>query len=283
MKSFFRTCGKVEVAEFDDIQQVVFSKIHKRHVKREHEISIREENDDNFATATITGKKEEQLVALLKVEDDDTKKLWALFDNLKKWNKLSLIPLIGITFLTSKESFYLIYDWHADLRPIATLSHQLSEADAQKRLCMLLNIVSTVKEILKSRLVTNPTCLDQDNIFTDSDLNIFVLVNEFGKRRSHSLLVTNEDESLSWNVGVIMSLINGNDELTIPFGDYQNVEAIVEDFINCNPKEKVKYSYLNREMNRILDALKVTGTQRNWRKFKKSRKMTIKFNESPLL
>ena len=87
---------------------------------------------------------------------------------------------------------------------------------------------------------------------------------------------------ITWNVSEIMSLIIGDSEIVIPYGDFRMIEQLINDFINCDQKNNVKLNYLSNEVNRIAKEYRniLTKKQISWRKFKMSRKTIRKDKEN---
>ena len=307
IKSFLQNCTSENMEDITEVERTVYSRIPAKYVFSLNCLIYEANIDENkeLLQGTLTVNSRPRKIGLQRLyididNNDELAKLQRLFTNYKKWKHDNLIKPIGVTYIPVLASFYLLVEWNNYHSIGENDCGLLTDAETNVKIRVIIQIADATKYLVGNDLINSNTLqyLTGNCVYYDVDFNACILFYGFKIQPRklcslHSMTkfeplstIHSESHKINWNIGTMMSLVLGNKSVSLPFGDYQQVEALITDYLDCSPKNEVKFTYLTREMDRITDEYsKVAKKQTNkWRKFKLSRKcFSKKYSESPMI
>lgn len=307
IKSFLQNCTSENMEDITEVERTVYSRIPAKYVFSVNCLIYEANIDENkeLLQGTLTVNSRPRKIGLQRLyididSNDELAKLQRLFTNYKKWKHDNLIKPIGVTYIPVLASFYLLVEWNNYHSIGENDCGLLTDAETNVKIRVIIQIADATKYLVGNDLINSNTLqyLTGNCVYYDVDFNACILFYGFKTQPRklcslHSMTkfeplstIHSESHKINWNIGTMMSLVLGNNSVSLPFGDYQQVEALITDYLDCSPKNEVKFTYLTREMDRITDEYsKVAKKQTNkWRKFKLSRKcFSKKYSESPMI
>jgi len=269
-------CVQENKEDLSDLERELYLNLARKCIQSERHITV-SQSESNLRLGTLQPPGGPiQPIALHRLEFTEISEIESIFKNYKKWKNNNLMEPIGVTYLTNQNALFLLVNWSQSYSPISESS--LPGAETNIKIRVIIQIAKAVKHVMKNFEIF------PENLYIDENGSPKILFTAKSQQTSEPIGKMDSGK-IVWNIGLLMSCVFG-DSVSLPFGDYQQVEALITDYLECDPKNQVKYTYLTNEMQRITNEYGKVATKQmsKWRRFKKSRKIfSIKFRESALI